>query len=145
MSALRMLEKERDIPLDRLVPTIEQALLVAYHKSPGALQRARAELDRKTGHVTIWATELDEDGTAVGEFDDTPAGFGRIAASTARQIILQRLRDAEDDQILGEFKGKEGELISGLIQQGTNPHMIQVNLGTIEAVLPPPEQVPGED
>lgn len=145
MSALRMLEKERDIPLDRLVPTIEQALLVAYHKSPGALQQARAELDRKTGHVTIWATELDEDGTAVGEFDDTPAGFGRIAASTARQIILQRLRDAEDDQILGVFKGKEGELISGLIQQGTNPHMIQVNLGTIEAVLPPPEQVPGED
>lgn len=145
MSALRLLEKEREIPLDKLVPTIEQALLVAYHKSPGALQQARAELDRKTGHVTIWATELDEDGTAVGEFDDTPAGFGRIAASTARQIILQRLRDAEDDQILGVFKGKEGELISGLIQQGTNPHMIQVNLGTIEAVLPPPEQVPGED
>jgi transcription termination/antitermination protein NusA len=145
MSALRLLEKEREIPLDRLVPTIEQALLVAYHKSPGALQQARAELDRKTGHVTIWATELDEDGTAVGEFDDTPQGFGRIAASTARQIILQRLRDAEDDQILGEFKGREGELISGLIQQGTNPHMIQVSLGSVEAVLPPPEQVPGED
>ncbi|MDI3330076.1 MAG: transcription termination factor NusA [Micrococcus sp.] len=145
MSALRLLEKEREIPLDKLVPTIEQALLVAYHKSPGALQQARAELDRKTGHVTIWATELDEDGTAVGEFDDTPAGFGRIAASTARQIILQRLRDAEDDQILGEFKGREGELISGLIQQGTNPHMIQVSLGSVEAVLPPPEQVPGED
>jgi len=145
MSALRLLEKEREIPLDRLVPTIEQALLVAYHKSPGALRQARAELDRSTGHVTIWATELDEDGQAVGEFDDTPAGFGRIAASTARQIILQRLRDAEDDQILGEFKGREGELISGLIQQGTNPHMIQVSLGTVEAVLPPPEQVPGED
>ncbi len=145
MSALRLLEKEREIPLDRLVPTIEQALLVAYHKSPGALQQARAELDRKTGHVTIWATEVDEDGTAVGEFDDTPQGFGRIAASTARQIILQRLRDAEDDQILGEFKGREGELVSGLIQQGTNPHMIQVSLGSVEAVLPPPEQVPGED
>jgi transcription termination/antitermination protein NusA len=145
MSALRMLEKEREIPLERLVPTIEQALLVAYHKSPGALQQARAELDRKTGHVTIWATEVDEDGTAVGEFDDTPQGFGRIAASTARQIILQRLRDAEDDQILGEFKGREGELVSGLIQQGTNPHMIQVSLGSVEAVLPPPEQVPGED
>ncbi|QCU78525.1 transcription termination/antitermination protein NusA [Citricoccus sp. SGAir0253] len=145
MSALRLLEKEREIPLDRLVPTIEQALLVAYHKSPGALRQARAELDRSTGHVTIWATELDEDGQAVGEFDDTPAGFGRIAASTARQIILQRLRDAEDDQILGEFKGREGELISGLVQQGTNPHMIQVSLGTVEAVLPPPEQVPGED
>ncbi|GAA1664158.1 transcription termination/antitermination protein NusA [Citricoccus zhacaiensis] len=145
MSALRMLETEREIPLDRLVPTIEQALVVAYHKSPGALSRARAEIDRKSGHVTIWATEIDEDGQAVGEFDDTPQGFGRIAASTARQIILQRLRDAEDDNILGQFKGREGEIISGLIQQGTNPHMIQVNLGSVEAVLPPPEQVPGED
>jgi transcription termination/antitermination protein NusA len=145
MSALRMLETEREIPLERLIPTIEQALVIAYHKSPGALPQARAEIDRKSGHVTIWATEVDEEGQAVGEFDDTPQGFGRIAASTARQIILQRLRDAEDDNILGQFKGREGELISGLIQQGNNPHMIQVNLGTVEAVLPPPEQVPGED
>ncbi|MGM7670201.1 transcription termination factor NusA [Microbacterium sp. A93] len=145
MSALRMLEAEREIPLDRLIPTIEQALVVAYHKSPGALPRARAEIDRKSGHVTIWATEIDEAGQGIGEFDDTPQGFGRIAASTARQIILQRLRDEEDDNILGEFKGREGEIISGLIQQGNNPHMIQVNLGAVEAVLPPPEQVPGED
>jgi transcription termination/antitermination protein NusA len=145
MSALRMLETEREIPLERLIPTIEQALVIAYHKSPGALPQARAEIDRKSGHVTIWATEMDEEGQSVGEFDDTPQGFGRIAASTARQIILQRLRDAEDDNILGQFKGREGELISGLIQQGTNPHMIQVNLGAVEAVLPPPEQVPGED
>jgi N utilization substance protein A len=144
MSALRLLEREREIPLDLLIPTIEQALLVAYHKSPGAFERARAELDRKTGHVTIWAAELDDDGEKIGEFDDTPTGFGRIAASTARQIILQRLRDAEDDNILGEFKGREGELVAGQIQQGNNPHMIQVNLGTVEALLPPPEQVPGE-
>lgn len=145
MSALRLLEREREIPLDLLIPTIEQALLVAYHKTSGAHEKARAELNRKSGHVTIWAAEMDDDGTIVGEFDDTPAGFGRIAASTARQIILQRLRDAEDDNILGEFRGKEGELVSGLIQQGHNPHMVQVNLGTVEAVLPPPEQVPGEN
>ncbi|MCY0904681.1 transcription termination factor NusA [Arthrobacter sp. H14-L1] len=144
MSALRLLEREREIPLDLLIPTIEQALLVAYHKSPGAIPAARAELDRKNGHVTIWAAELDEDGTAVGEFDDTPAGFGRIAASTARQIILQRLRDVEDDNVLGEFRGKEGELVSGQIQQGHNPKMVQVNLGSVEALLPPTEQVPGE-
>ena len=56
MSALRLLEREREIPLDLLIPTIEQALLVAYHKSPGAFEKARAELDRKSGHVTIWAT-----------------------------------------------------------------------------------------
>ncbi|WP_026819717.1 transcription termination factor NusA [Arthrobacter castelli] len=144
MSALRLLERERELPLDLLIPTIEQALLVAYHKTPGAHQKARADLNRKSGHVTIWVAEMDDDGTVVGEYDHTPEGFGRIAASTARQIILQRLRDAEDDSILGEFRGKEGELVSGLIQQGQNPHMVQVNLGTIEAVLPPPEQVPGE-
>jgi len=144
MSALRLLEREREIPVDVLIPTIEQALLVAYHKSPGAITRARAEVDRKSGHVTIWATEFDEEGEAIGEFDDTPNGFGRIAASTARQIIMQRLRDAEDDNILGEFRGKEGELVSGQIQQGHNPLMVQVNLGTVEALLPPPEQVPGE-
>ena len=144
MSALRLLEREREIPLDLLIPTIEQALLIAYHKTNGAQDKARAELDRKSGHVTIWASELDDDGTVVGEFDDTPAGFGRIAASTARQIILQRLRDVEDDNILGEFKGREGELVSGQIQQGNNPHMIQVNLGSVEALLPPTEQVPGE-
>ena len=144
MSALRLLEREREIPLDLLIPTIEQALLVAYHKTNGAQEQARAELDRKSGHVTIWAKELDDEGAEVGEFDDTPAGFGRIAASTARQIILQRLRDVEDDAILGEFKGREGELVSGQIQQGNNPHMIQVNLGSVEALLPPPEQVPGE-
>ncbi|OFR91253.1 transcription termination/antitermination protein NusA [Micrococcus sp. HMSC067E09] len=145
MSALRMLEKEREIPLDKLVPTIEQALLTAYHRTPGAVKQARAEIDRKSGRVTIWATEVEEDGTAIGEFDDTPNGFGRIAASTARQIILQRLRDADDERVLGEFRGKEGELVSGVIQQGNNARMIQVNLGTLEAVLPPPEQAPGED
>lgn len=144
MSALRVLEREREIPLDLLIPTIEQALLMAYHKSPGAIEQARAELDRKSGHVTIWAAEVDEDGEKIGEFDDTPAGFGRIAASTARQIILQRLRDVEDENVLGEFRGKEGELVSGQIQQGSNPNMIQVNLGTVEGVLPPNEQVPGE-
>ncbi|MCU6482734.1 transcription termination factor NusA [Arthrobacter sp. A2-55] len=144
MSALRILEREREIPLDLLIPTIEQALLMAYHKSPGAIEHARAELDRKSGHVTIWAAEVDEEGERIGEFDDTPAGFGRIAASTARQIILQRLRDVEDDNVLGEFRGKEGELVSGQIQQGNNPNMIQVNLGAVEGVLPPNEQVPGE-
>lgn len=145
MSALRILEREREIPLDLLIPTIEQALLMAYHKSPGALEQARAELDRKSGHVTIWADELDEEGEKIGEFDDTPSDFGRIAASTARQIILQRLRDVEDENVLGEFRGKEGELVAGLIQQGNNRNMIQVDLGAVEGVLPPNEQVPGEN
>ncbi|MDR2722136.1 MAG: transcription termination factor NusA, partial [Cellulomonadaceae bacterium] len=78
------------------------------------------------------------------EFDDTPDDFGRIAAATARQVIMQRLRDAEDDKVLGAFKGKEGEVLSGIIQQGRDPRVVMVDVGGTEAVLPPHEQVPGE-
>ena len=97
MAVLRSLEREKDIAFDIVVEAIEQALLVAYHRTEGAQQQARVELDRKSGHVTVHARELAEDGTVAREFDDTPADFGRIAATTAKQVILQRLRDAEDD------------------------------------------------
>ena len=92
-------------------------------------------LDRKTGHVTVWAGETDEDGVIVREYDDTPDGFGRIAATTAKQIMLQRLRDAEDDIRFGEFSGKEGDIISGVIQQGRNPDDVMVDLGKLEAAV----------
>lgn len=145
ISLLRTLETEHEIPLDQLIETIEQALLLAYHRSPGAIAKARAEIDKKSGKVTIWAVEYGDDDEPIGEFDDTPSGFDRIAASTARQVIVQRLRDAEDNQVLGEFRDKQDQIISGVIQQGSNPHMVQVDLGSVEGVLPPAEQVPGED
>ncbi|MCZ4500895.1 MAG: hypothetical protein JWQ74_3450 [Marmoricola sp.] len=146
MSILRMLEREKEISFDILVEAIEQALLTAYHKSPGALDRARVQLDRKSGHVVVLAQESSEDGSPEGEeFDDTPADFGRIAATTAKQIMLQRLRDAEDDIRFGEFSGKEGDIVSGLIQQGRDPNDVMVDLGKLEALLPQGEQVPGED
>ncbi|MCL8027104.1 transcription termination factor NusA [Nocardioides bruguierae] len=144
MSILRTLEREKEIPLDVLVEAIEQALLTAYQKSPGAYEQARVELDRKTGHVSVLAAELDDDDNKIGEFDDTPAGFGRIAATTAKQIMLQRLRDAEDDIKFGEFSGKEGDIVSGIIQQGRNPDDVLVDLGRLEALLPVGERVPGE-
>ncbi|WP_433168274.1 transcription termination factor NusA [Kribbella sp. CA-247076] len=144
MAVLRSLEREKDISLDVVVEAIEQALLVAYHRTEGAQQHARAELDRKTGHVTVYAREFAEDGTLAREYDDTPHDFGRIAATTAKQIILQRLRDAEDEVRYGEFSGKEGDIVSGVIQQGRDPRSVMVDLGKIEAVLPAPEQVPGE-
>jgi N utilization substance protein A len=144
MSILRMLEREKEISFDVLVEAIEQALLTAYIKSPGAHENARVELDRKSGHVTVMAAELDDEGNKIGEFEDTPAGFGRIAATTAKQIMLQRLRDAEDDIRFGEFAGKEGDIISGIIQQGRNPDDVMVDLGKIEALLPVGERVPGE-
>ncbi|WP_426244069.1 transcription termination factor NusA [Nocardioides sp. LHG3406-4] len=145
LSILRMLEREKEISFDVLVEAIEQALLTAYHKTPGAQAQARVELDRKTGHVTVLATEVDEEGAKVAEYDDTPDGFGRIAATTAKQIMLQRLRDAEDDIRFGEFSGKEGDIISGVIQQGRNPDDVMVDLGKLEALLPLGERVPGEN
>lgn len=144
LAALRALEREKDIPLDLLVRTIEQALLLAYHRTEGAEPHARVELDRKSGHVVVWAQELDAAGQVAREWDDTPEGFGRIAATTARQTILQRLRDAEDEQVLGEFRGREGDIVAGVVQQSSDPRMVHVDLGAVEAVLPPAEQVPGE-
>jgi len=92
----------------------------------------------------VYAAELDDEGQKVGEYDDTPEGFGRIAATTAKQIMLQRLRDAEDDIKFGEFSGKEGDIISGVIQQGRDPQDVMVDLGRLEALLPSGERVPGE-
>jgi N utilization substance protein A len=144
MAVLRSLEREKDIALEVVAEAIEAALLVAYHRTEGAQQHARVELDRKTGHVTVYASEPVEDDTPAREYDDTPADFGRIAATTAKQIILQRLRDAEDEVRYGEFSGKEGDIVSGVVQQGRDPRSVMVDLGKIEAVLPSPEQVPGE-
>ena len=154
MSALRGLEREKDIKLDLVVQAIESALLTAYRHTEGATAHARVELDRKTGEVSVLAQELAEDGTVAREFDDTPEDFGRIAAMTAKQVILQRLREAENDVTFGEYAGREGDLVSGIVQQapqrpgGPPNRNVMVKLGTredsLEAVLPPAEQVPGE-
>jgi N utilization substance protein A len=144
MTALRMVETERGIPLPTLISAIEEALLVAYHRQPGAIEQARVEIDRRTGEVTVVATELDEEGNPIGEFDDTPSGFGRIATATARSVIMQRLRDAEDLQVLGAYRGKAGDTIAGVIQADRSTRNVMVDVGDLEAVLPVHEQVPGE-
>ncbi|MFV0425635.1 MAG: transcription termination factor NusA [Beutenbergiaceae bacterium] len=165
MATLRMVEREREISLDVLVTAIEQALLSAYLHTPGAQRHARVEVDRSTGHVRVLAREViepaaatppkeppqgDEGADLAGptlgpEFEDTPEGFGRIATATARQVIMQRLRDAEDDHILGAFRGKEGDVVAGIIQQGSNPRTVMIEIGGVEAALPEHEQVPTEN
>ncbi|MEV5711816.1 transcription termination factor NusA [Actinoallomurus sp. NPDC052274] len=145
MTALRSLESEKDISLDLVVKAIEEALLIAYHRTEGAAPKARVELDRNTGHVTVWATETDEEGVGVREYDDTPTNFSRIAATTAKQVILQHLRNAEDELTFGEYAGREGDIVAGVIQQGKDPRNVLVDLGKLEGVLPPEEQVPGEN
>ncbi|WFB07124.1 transcription termination factor NusA [Streptomyces sp. LX-29] len=151
MSALRGLVREKEISFDLLVEAIESALLIAYHRTEGSRRRARVVLDRETGHVTVWAKENPEDledlpeGEEPREFDDTPSGFGRIAATTAKQVILQRLRDAEEEITFGEYAGREGDVVSGIVQQGKDPKNVLVDIGRLEAILPVQEQVPGED
>jgi N utilization substance protein A len=144
MTALKAVVVDKGLSLQTVVISIEQALLAAYHHTEGHQQLARVELDRKTGHVTVWAAELDEDGEKVGEFDDTPADFGRIAATVAKQVLMQRLREATDDVTFEEFAAREGDLVSGVIQQGNDPRLVYVNLGSVEGVIPPAEQVPSE-
>ncbi len=144
MAALRVIEREREIPFDVLLTTIEQALLLAYQRSGAAQGRARIDLDRRTGRVSVVAQEVDESGAVVREWDDTPTGFGRIAAATARQVIFQRIRDVEDERVLGQFAGKEGETVMGVVQQGRDPRLVRVLLNDVEGVIPPTEQVPGE-
>lgn len=144
VSALKALVREKDLSLDVVVETIEQALHVAYMHTAGAAERARVSVDRKTGHVVVMASERDAEGNVIREYDDTPEGFGRIAATTARQVLLTRLREAEDDVTLIEFTGREGDLVSGVVQQTSNPKMVRIDIGKVEANLPPEEQSPGE-
>lgn len=144
IESLRSLEREKDISFDLVVEAIEAALLTAYYRTEGAYPKARVELDRTSGHVTVWAQERDAEANAVRELDHTPAGFGRVAATTARQVILQRLRDAEEEVTFGEYAGREGEVVAGVIQQGRDPHSVLVDLGRVEGILPLQEQVAGE-
>ncbi|SEA65663.1 NusA antitermination factor [Bowdeniella nasicola] len=144
MSALKLVGSELEISLDVLISAIEEALLTAYHHLPDSVRGARIDIDRRTGAVTVWAPEYDDEGTIIGEFEHTPEGFGRIAAQTARSVIVQRLRDAEDQQVLGNYKDKAGQLVSGVVQHDHRTRHISIDLGDVEAILPEHEQVPGE-
>jgi transcription termination/antitermination protein NusA len=148
LAALRALEREREIPFETILAAIETALLTAYRHTEGAHPHARVEIDRKTGAATVYAQEFDpETGGVVREYDDTPHDFGRIAAMTAKQVILQRLREATDEVHFGEYVGRDGDLVTGVVQAHearAEKGIVTVDLGKLEAVLPAAEQVPGE-
>lgn len=145
MAALRAIERDKEIPLEVLVSALEEAMLTAYTKTEAPVPGARVELDRRSGRVAVIAPEKDEEGETIGEYDDTPDGFGRIAAATARQVILQRIRDAEDEKKYGTFSAIEGTVVMGTVQQSRDSRVIRVDLGDIEAIMPPAEQVSGEE
>src|SRR3954454_7379964 len=147
IAALRSIEREKEISFDTVIQALETALLSAYRHTNHPMPHARAEIDRKSGEVTVWAAEYSPGGELMEECDDRPADFGRIAAMTAKQVIMQRLRDAEHDNTYGEYSGHEGDIVTGIIQAdapASQRGLVVVNLAKVEAVLPQSEQLPGE-
>lgn len=152
LSELRAIELDKEIPFEELAEIIEQAINSAYGKhlvGQGKLApktgQVRTELDRKTGEINLYEAEYDAEGNLIGEGLIELADFGRVAAYAAKQVIVQRLRDLSEDALLGVFKAKEGQLVSGVVQQGPNPKIVHIDLGEVEAILPPEEQTPGEE
>ncbi|QHD85704.1 transcription termination/antitermination protein NusA [Gordonia sp. JH63] len=151
IAALRMIEADKGISIETVITAIETALLTAYRHTDGFAPHARVDVNRKSGAVRVMAQEVDQDGNVVHEWDDTPEGFGRIAATTARQVILQRLRDAENEKNFGDLVAHEGEIVGGVVQQDSRANargMVVVQIGSdansTEGIIPLAEQVPGE-
>lgn len=113
MAALHAIESDRGIPEGELLETIKSALLTAYRHTAGHQAQAGIEIDRKTGEVRVMARETDDDGNLISEWDDTPEDFGRVAATTARQVMQQRFRDLENEKVYGEFAAREGDIVAG--------------------------------
>jgi transcription termination/antitermination protein NusA len=144
MKLLEALTAERGISLEQLILAIEIGVKSAYANLPDAKAHGFARLDRTSGEISIVIPTFGPDGEHLGEEIDTPDGFSRIATSTARQVIKLKLREKNDLDVIGEFTGSVGDIVSGVIQQGRDSRMVYVDLGKVEGKIPPHEQVPGE-
>ncbi len=162
---MRQLTAERDLPFDVIIEAVQEALASTYQRQFGQIPEVTVKLDTETGEFHVYAEqqvviEVQDPRTQISlkdvehypdqpglnemvEVEVTPPNFGRIAAQTAKQTILQRIQEAERDLIYAEFADREGEVLTGMIER-VEPRGIMVNLGKAEAVLPPPEQVPRE-
>jgi len=165
IEALHELEKGRGISAEILFEAIEAALISAYKKNFGSLQNVRVLIDRSTGEFKVYArktvVEIVEDSRTqvsledahkldpnyqledIVEYEVTPRDFGRIAAQTAKQVVVQRIREAERSMIYDEYVNREGDIVTGVVQRYEQKNVI-VDLGKVEAVLPAQEQIPGE-
>ncbi|MFN2524856.1 MAG: transcription termination factor NusA [Actinomycetota bacterium] len=150
LESLRDLERERGIAYETSLSALENALASAYLRMTAAdleTRDARAVIDPE-GDVTVYSQEIEidpetEEKTVLREWEDTPADFGRIAAQTAKQVMLQKLREAERDITFGEYAGREGDIVTGIVQQHDHRYTI-LDLGKTEALMPPSEQIPHE-
>jgi N utilization substance protein A len=143
MEALQVIEREKGVSIDTLLEALANALVSAYKRMPEAAEEAFVTIDPDSGEMHVYAQELDEDGHVVREWEDTPEDFGRIAAQTAKQVILQRIREAEREMKYEDYAGREGEIVTGIIQQNDQRYTL-LDLGRVEALLPQAEQVPYE-
>jgi transcription termination/antitermination protein NusA len=189
IEAVREIEREKGIEGETLVRALEDALLAAYKKTPGAARHAQVRLDRASGDFRVWSIELPKDieerlldearereltalelaeaesgershtlisdddlaidwsdvpEDQIHETDVTPENFGRIAAQTAKQVILQRIREAEREMMYEEYVDRVSEVVTGIVQQAGDRNNVLVDLGKVEALLPRSEQVDGE-
>ena len=146
LEAMRQLAELRGIPVQTLFEALANALETAYKRMPGGYENSWVDIDPETGEFHIYAQQLDEDGEPFGEeFEVAPdeKSFGRIAAQAAKQVMSQRVREAERDQKYEEYAGREGDIVTGIIQQSDNRYTL-LDLGKVEALLPQAEQVPYE-
>ncbi len=143
IEALRLIEKEKGLDFHTVVEAFETALASAYKRSAGlAADEVRVHVDRGSGDITVYAQELDDEGNVVSEWKEEPRDLGRIVAQTAKQVLLQRLREAEREVTYGEYAGRVGDPIAGTVSLQGNVTIIQ--WGRTEALLPFSEQVPNE-
>ena len=144
MDALQALAIDKGIAVEVLFGALADALESAYKRMPDAHEYAWVTIDPDTFEISVFAQELDEEGDPIGdEFDVTPDDFGRIAAQTAKQVMLQRIREAEREMKYEEYAGREGDIVTGIIQQSDSRYTL-LDLGRVEALLPQAEQVPYE-
>jgi N utilization substance protein A len=143
LDALELLEREKGVPADTILDALANALVSAYKRTPGAAEEARVTIDADTGEIVVYGQELDEDGNVVREWEDTPDDFGRIAAQTAKQVIMQRLRDAKREQVFDLYEGREGDLVTGIVQSSDHRYAL-LDLGNAEAIMPSSERIPYE-
>jgi N utilization substance protein A len=143
LEALQLIAREKAISVETLLDALANALVAAYKRMPTAAEEAVVTIDPETGEIKVYGQELDEDGNVTREWDDTPKDFGRIAAQTAKQVMNQRIREVERDQKYDEYAGREGDIVTGIIQQSDNRYTL-LDLGKVEALLPQAEQVPYE-
>ncbi|MGH9303915.1 MAG: transcription termination factor NusA [Acidimicrobiales bacterium] len=143
LEALQQMARDKGVSVDTLFDALANALVAAYKRLPNAAEEAVVTIDPDAGQFRVYGQELDEAGNVVREWDDTPADFGRIAAQAAKQVLMQRVREAERERKYEEYAGREGDIVTGIIQQ-TDSRFTLLDLGKVEALLPQAEQVPYE-